>query len=40
MRDPRINRAVTFEDRALAELQAAGFRVVERRGRETVLARD
>lgn len=40
MRDPRINRAVTFEDRALAELQAAGFRVVERHGRETVLARD
>jgi GPI mannosyltransferase 3 len=40
MRDPRINRAVTFEGRALAELQAAGFRVVERLGRETVLARD
>lgn len=40
MGDSRINRAVTFEDRALAELQAAGFRVVERIGRETVLARD
>lgn len=40
MRDRRINRAVTFEGRALAELQAAGFRVVEQVGRETVLARD
>jgi hypothetical protein len=40
MRDTRINRAVTFEGRALDELQAAGFRVVEQVGRETVLARD
>lgn len=40
MRDARINRAVTFEGRALDELQAAGFRVVEQVGRETVLARD
>jgi hypothetical protein len=39
MRDPRFNRAVTFEGRALAELQAAGFGVVERVGRETVLSR-
>jgi GPI mannosyltransferase 3 len=38
-RDPRINRAVTFEGRALAELQAAGFRVVGQEGRETLLAR-
>ncbi|WNG49600.1 mannosyltransferase [Archangium minus] len=40
MRDRRFNRVVTFEGRALAELQAAGFRVVQRVGRETVLARD
>lgn len=40
MRDSRFNRAVTFEGRALAELQAAGFRVVAQVGRETVLARD
>jgi hypothetical protein len=39
MRDARFNRAVTFEGRALAELQAAGFRVVGRVGRETVLTR-
>jgi hypothetical protein len=39
MREPTINRAVTFEGRALAELQAAGFRVVREFGRETVLAR-
>src|SRR5262249_52874258 len=39
MRDPRINRVVTFEDRALVELQAAGFRVIGRDGRETILAR-
>ncbi len=40
MADRRFNRAVTFEGRALAELQAAGFRIVEQVGRETVLARD
>ncbi|WP_257454706.1 glycosyltransferase family 39 protein [Archangium lipolyticum] len=40
MQDRRINRAVTFEGRAVPELQAAGFRVVEQVGRETVLARD
>ncbi len=40
MRDRRYNRAVTFEGRALAELQAAGFRIVDQVGRETVLARD
>jgi hypothetical protein len=39
MANPRINRAVTFEGRALKELQVAGFRVVEQVGRETVLAR-
>ncbi|RKG95369.1 mannosyltransferase [Corallococcus sp. CA053C] len=40
MRDPAFNRAVTFEGRALPELQAAGFRVVREVGRETILARD
>jgi GPI mannosyltransferase 3 len=40
MGDARFNRAVSFEGRALTELQAAGFRVVGQVGRETVLARD
>jgi hypothetical protein len=40
MRDRTFNRAVTFEDRALAELQAAGFQVARRVGRETILTRD
>jgi hypothetical protein len=39
MRDARFNRVVTFEGRALAELQAAGFRVIGTEGRETILAR-
>ena len=39
MRDARFNRVVTFEERALAELQAAGFRIIGREGRETLLAR-
>jgi hypothetical protein len=39
VRDRRFNRAITFEERALYELQAAGFRVVGREGRETLLAR-
>lgn len=39
MRDVRFNRVVTFEKRALLELQAAGFRIVGSEGRETVLAR-
>ncbi|WP_223643860.1 glycosyltransferase family 39 protein [Corallococcus sp. EGB] len=38
--DRAFNRAVTFEGRALPELQAAGFRVVREVGRETILARD
>jgi hypothetical protein len=37
--DRAFNRAVTFEGRALAELQAAGFRVVDTVGRETILVR-
>jgi GPI mannosyltransferase 3 len=40
MSDPTFNRAVSFEGRALPELQAAGFRVVGQVGRETMLARD
>ncbi|MBN1204972.1 MAG: mannosyltransferase [Myxococcaceae bacterium] len=40
IQDPAFNRAVTFEGRALPELQAAGFRVVGQVGRETMLARD
>ncbi len=39
MRDRRFNRVVTFEDRALAELQASGFRILGRDGRETILGR-
>jgi hypothetical protein len=39
MRDRRFNRVVTFEDRAVTELQAAGFRVLGHEGRETILAR-
>ncbi len=39
MADGRYNRAITFEGRALQALQAAGFRVTESVGRETVLAR-
>jgi phosphatidylinositol glycan class B len=39
VRDPRFNRAITFEGRAVAELQQAGFRVVAQEGRETMLAR-
>jgi GPI mannosyltransferase 3 len=40
MRHPDINRAVTFKGRALKELQEAGFKVVGKVGRETILARD
>jgi len=39
MRDGRFNRVVTFEGRALPELQAAGFKVLGQEGRETILAR-
>ena len=39
MRDRRFNRVVTFEGRALPELQAAGFKIVGVEGRETILAR-
>jgi phosphatidylinositol glycan class B len=39
VRDRRFNRAITFEGRAVAELQAAGFRVIGQEGRETLLAR-
>ncbi|WP_370451751.1 glycosyltransferase family 39 protein, partial [Corallococcus sp. CA031C] len=40
VRDPTFNRAVTFEGRALPELQAAGFRIVRQVERETILVRD
>nr|WP_211194427.1 glycosyltransferase family 39 protein [Pyxidicoccus fallax] len=40
MQDRRFNRVVTFEDRALEELQAAGFRIARRMGRETILTRE
>jgi hypothetical protein len=39
VRNPVFNRAVTYEGRALAELQAAGFRVLEQDGDATILAR-
>ena len=39
MRDGRFNRVVTFEGRALPELQAAGFHVIGIEGRETILTR-
>lgn len=39
MRDRRFNRVVTFEGRALPELEASGFRIIGREGRETILAR-
>ena len=39
MRDPRFNRAVAYEERALTEMQSAGFRVVDRVGRATILDR-
>ena len=39
MRDPRINRAVTFEGRALDALLQHGFRVTGTEGRETLLER-
>ncbi|WP_141594002.1 glycosyltransferase family 39 protein [Myxococcus sp. AB056] len=40
LRDRTFNRAVTFEDRALAELQAGGFQIVRKVGRETILSRE
>jgi hypothetical protein len=39
MGDARFNRVVTFEGRALEELQAAGFKVIGQEGRETILGR-
>jgi hypothetical protein len=39
MRDARFNRVVTFEGRAMEELQAAGFKVIAQEGRETILGR-
>jgi 4-amino-4-deoxy-L-arabinose transferase-like glycosyltransferase len=39
MRDPRVNRAVLIDGRALAEIQQFGFRVIGTDERETILAR-
>ncbi len=39
MRDRRFNRAVTYDERALTELEAGGFQVVEKIGRATILVR-
>jgi hypothetical protein len=39
MADPRFNRVVSYDGRALAELKQAGFREVETIGLATVLAR-
>lgn len=39
MADPRFNRAITFEGRALEALAQGGFRVIGTEGRETMLAR-
>jgi len=39
MQDARINRVVTYADRALPELQGAGFKIVDRIGYTTVLRR-
>ncbi|WP_338868245.1 glycosyltransferase family 39 protein [Myxococcus stipitatus] len=40
MHDRRFNRVITLQDRALKELEAAGFRTVERFGRQSLLVRD
>lgn len=39
MQVPVVNRVVTYGGRALAELQAAGFHIVETQGEATLLAR-
>jgi hypothetical protein len=39
MRDPRFDRVVTYDGRAMKQLLAGGFRVVEEIGEATVLAR-
>jgi hypothetical protein len=39
MRDRRFNRAVTYDERALAELEASGFTPIEKLGEATILAR-
>jgi len=39
MRDPRFTRSITYDNRALNELLAGGFHVVDRIDRATVLAR-
>jgi hypothetical protein len=39
MDDPRFNRSVSYDGRAIPELQAAGFRVIDAIGRATILRR-
>jgi len=39
MRDPRFNRMQTWDDRALKEAEAFGFKVLERRGAGALLGR-
>jgi len=39
MRNPVFNRAITYDGRALQELQAAGFKPVSQMNRATILAR-
>jgi hypothetical protein len=39
LRDARFNRAITPEDRTVPELERAGFRVIGRLGKQTLLAR-
>ena len=39
MASPSVNRVVTYEGRALAELQDAGFTVLETDGAATLLGR-
>ena len=39
IQDGRFNRAIAYEDHTVPELRQAGFRVVGRLGRETLLAR-
>jgi phosphatidylinositol glycan class B len=39
MRDKRINRVITYDERALSTLQEIGFKIIDRIDRATILAR-
>jgi len=39
IRDPRFNRSVSYDRRAIPELEAAGFRVIDQIGLATILSR-